>query len=237
MNIKSTRDYEVSSFEQFHSVLTQFRGKRWYFRGHSSLEWSLVPKAGRPPFDALDDREYLETWKRRARAYTATSGLSDWDWLALAQHHGLATRLLDWSVNPLAAALFAVDGAPRESACVYAFRASKIALIDNVSPFKFDGIAVFKPTAVVDRIVQQGGMFTVHGPPSIALNKSLGDDEELCRIVITQAYRDRLQAELDFYYVNATSLFPGLDGLSRYMNWWYASRERSPDSNLEALDG
>ena len=237
MNMNSTRDYEARSFEQFHSVLTQFRGKNWLFRGHSSLEWSLVPKAGRPPFDGLDDRQYLETWKRRARAYTTASGLSDWDWLALAQHHGLATRLLDWSVNPLAAAFFAVDGDSRESACVYAFRPSRIVLIDKISPFKVDGIIMHKPTAIVDRIVQQGGVFTVHGPPRLALNESLRDGEELCRIVINQEYRDRLQTELDFYYVNATALFPGLDGLSRYMNWRYTSRDRSADSNLEALDG
>ncbi len=80
-------------------------------------------------------------------------------------------------------------------------------------------------------------MFTVRGPPRLALTESLGDDGGLCRIVIAQEYRDRFRAELDFYYVNVTALFPGLDGISRHMNWWYTSRERCPVSNLEALDG
>jgi len=231
-----TREYEVGSFEQFHEVLSHFRSKRWYFRGHSSLEWSLIPKVGRSPFKIINDQQYFDSWKRRARAYTTVPTLSDWDWLALAQHHGLATRLLDWSVNPLAAAFFAVEGVARGSACVYAFLPKLIAITDSVCPFDFDGIAIFRPSAIVDRIVQQGGMFTVHGPPSLALDKSLGEDEELCRIVISEGYREQLQADLDFYYINETALFPGLDGLSRYMNW-RATKTSVSDKNLGALDG
>jgi hypothetical protein len=230
-----TQEYEVGSFEELHNVLSNFQNKRWYFRGHSSLDWTLIPKVGRSPFNGINDQQYLDSWKRRARAYTNISALNDWDWLALAQHHGLATRLLDWSVNPLAAAFFAVEGDPSGSACIFAYRPKWVANTDSISPFEFDGIAIFRPTAIVDRIVQQGGIFTVHGPPSLALDKSLGGAEELARIVISEVYREQLQVDLDFYYVNATALFPGLDGLSRYMNW-RISKAHFADKNLSALD-
>lgn len=43
-----------------------------------------------------------------------------------AQHHGMPTRLLDWSTNPLAALFFACDGRPGEDGYVYAMDAGKI---------------------------------------------------------------------------------------------------------------
>lgn len=85
----------------------------WVFRGHGDRTWKLRPKIGRSDvlgveWDPSAEVGLFEEFCRRARQFDPGVGFSTWDWLALAQHYGLPTRLLDWTQNPLVAAYFAV---------------------------------------------------------------------------------------------------------------------------------
>jgi hypothetical protein len=109
------------------STVTEFMAKIYphvkgksnhLFRGHRRSDWALKPAIARNGSSVQLEAEMLEDFKRRARPYVElSSSLSDTDWLAIAQHHGMPTRLLDWSGSALAALWFAVkdpsvDGHP-----------------------------------------------------------------------------------------------------------------------------
>jgi len=67
----------------------------------------------------------------------------------------------------------------------------------------------------VPRIVRQGGLFTVHGPPEKSLESVASERIVILKQIINaESYRTKLLAELARYGINRASLFPDLDGLS-----------------------
>lgn len=202
-----------------HIALSKFRKTNiWLFRGHSNPEWDLIPKAGRDPYNKHNDIDIFKSWKRLAVNFLNVS-YDDWDMITIAQHHGLATRLLDWTFNPLVAAFFAVQNNEKYDAIIYAYYNPYSIKTDEINVFQHKGIGKVKPYGTAARVVRQSGIFTIHNPPTLNLEDNL-EDNILEKIIIDSTYRNELRFELSHYGINEFSLFPDLDGLSQHVNWF-----------------
>lgn len=227
-------ELEAKSLADFVNVTTAM-ADTVIFRGQTKERgWPLIPLIGRSPDRSRcieEESSILKEFTRESIPYTS-SLTSEWQWLALAQHHGLPTRLLDWTTNPLVALWFAVDDVPidKNPAVVWSLLYEKDEAVfetaDMDSPFSISQVCIYFPEHVDACIRAQAGVFTVHNkvgndpgefPP---LEKDFNNAEySLRKIEIPAECVSSMRWQLHRVGIHTASLFPGLRGIARKIQY------------------
>jgi hypothetical protein len=150
------------------------KSKTRLYRGQN-VDRPLLPDFGRKAekYNLAEplrtEQQLLDEFRRLSPPYLRFMPRNTFEWLAVAQHHGLPTRLLDWTGNPLFALWFAVRRAPVEDNADGVFWALDVQVshrvpADEVSldVYGLKNTRVFRPAHISERIVAQDGWFTAH---------------------------------------------------------------------------
>jgi hypothetical protein len=227
----------------------------WAFRGQADASWPLSTALSRyllnsavhPEAWAQQEQRILRIFQRKAHLFLPHVPAVDdtFEWLALMQHHGAPTRLLDLTWSPYVAAFFALERATSD-AVVWAISpprvrehargvleaaggvdpaASELRRPESYEtiflPGTFPIVYIGEPYMMNQRLVAQEGTFAVPGvlqrPLEDVLSGAPGE-ASIVRIVLrTSAVRREAMRSLYNMNITHATLFPDLDGLARSM--------------------
>lgn len=225
------KTHEVKTVTEYVSLILEKLRSAYLFRGHEDIEWELVPVVDRSEFSHVGsrisrdqfERLVFDEFRRLALPHLRTRPVNDWEFLALARQHGVPTRLLDWTENPLAALFFAVGNIVSTDSCVwcstYVEEDSRLDVDANADPLKFDRLVLYSPPHIHPRIAAQSGVFTVHPTGFTAVSNPW--HLPLTQIQIPNRCRPRIRVELQRLGVHRASLFPDLEGVGNHVYQLY----------------
>ena len=227
-------DVQIQSLADYFAVCNDLlKGERTYwFRGHGNIEWKLIPsalrdKSARKRTQAL---QLIQEFKRLAplKLDRPSQPTDELEWVQLAQHYGLPTRLLDWTENAAIGLYFACV-VPETNGAVFVLNPIELNQLANPKRpriltihedrdliNKYLGLGgsrtpglrtiAIKPVMNTARILLQRGAFTLHGSNRFGLTSQ--DAATLIYIPILSDFKPALLKELSRVGVDEMSIFP-----------------------------
>ncbi|QBB70936.1 FRG domain-containing protein [Pseudolysobacter antarcticus] len=254
----------ASSIAEFHDRISMMAPRcndRMLFRGQGVIANPLprfhrmgVVKDGLPELEKLQIREFLA---RFSRGYAKDSeSQAEWKILALLQHFGGFTRLLDWSHDCLVALWFAVESRRRdahkddEHAAVWVVIPLETDWVNSDdlttnSPCKIDTVKFVEPYDVDMRVVSQGSFLSVHPFPRSPMDILTGFTSHweklrklgrMFQIQIPAEFLDSVLKELVQLGIDKVSIYPERrPDIEHYVQMFNSQYSDAPEVIFETI--
>ena len=231
--------HEARTFKEYLDVILGLNPDQFILYRGQPIDKPLLPKIARYKVNDPEttEREMLGEFRRRSLHLIDNTPGNDWDWLALAQHHGMATRLLDWSENPLIALWFSMTAASENTtpdySVVWGFQAPNKDITnsdDQRNPFQSSDTKIFKPNHIIKRISAQFAWFTIHTHD--AKNKFIPFEEMpaytgcLFKIKIARECFPECKRWLHSFGINSAMMYADIEGLARHIEWMFLGNDQ-----------
>jgi hypothetical protein len=205
--------------------------RRLLFRGQN-VDAPLLPKLvriaeassiTREQFNKAERRMLERFQKESVPFFRGRPPANPWEWLSVAQHQGLPTRLLDWTANALAGLWFAVSADPPNGGVHGVLWVLDVSEENEKSPmgaediFNLKRTFVFQPFHIDQRIVSQAAWFSVHRYSTsgkfVPLEQISRFKPALRKYTIPVGRFGTIRQELKLMGITQASMFPDLSGL------------------------
>ncbi|KJZ14920.1 hypothetical protein TW85_07490 [Marinomonas sp. S3726] len=207
------------------------------YRGQACENWSLIPSIARVKHIDLPtqytngwrglESDLMSRFKKHAVRFLNKESSSEIDWMIQAQHHGVPTRLLDWSTNPLKALYFAIENLNHDDSdgVVFVFFPPTWRVSSKDVETNEKSLIAFRPYFINERVASQDGCFTLFPFPTDeekdsieAMKNGFTSQNEVVsmqKIIIDKDSKDKLRSELKNLGITDVAIFPDLDGVAK----------------------
>lgn len=229
----------ISKLSEYTSFVEELPKEFSLSRGQSG-NYPLLPSAlrkdnrtGNRKFPKRAIRNFLEQFKINSYQYMSAPWdiKNDVEWMLYAQHYGLPTKLMDFTISHITSLLFAVEKAfqadTERDAVIYFLNPSKLnqknmeqASIVNVSGSKsvtaegYDGPIVVQGRKINSRINAQKGLFVLFQDTDEPLEDTV-DEEILRKVIISGDATKDILSSLFSMGISFSHIYPELPSVSK----------------------